>query len=138
MCAEKGNQMVTLTNAEERIMQILWDLENGFIKDIQEHFPNPKPPYTTISTIVRVLVKKEIVSFKSYGGSYQYFPLITRKEYRNGQMARLVDIYFGNSLREVVNFFSEQKDLDGRDVNEALKMLEVLKKKKKKKKKKRK
>ncbi len=130
--------MVTLTKAEERIMQILWDLERGFIKDIQEQFPKPKPPYNTISTIVRVLVKKEIVSYKSYGGSYQYFPLITREEYRSEQMGRLMNNYFGNSLKEVVNFLSEKKDLDVDEVNEALKMLEDLKKSKKRKKNKRK
>lgn len=126
--------MVTLTKAEERIMQILWDLERGFIKDIQEQFPTPQPPYNTISTIVRVLVKKEIVSYKSYGGSYQYFPLITRDEYRSEQMGRLMNNYFGNSLKEVVNFLSEKKDLDVDEVNEALEMLEDLKKSKKKKK----
>jgi len=120
--------MVTLTKAEERIMQILWDLERGFIKDIQEHFPKPKPPYNTISTIVRVLVKKEIVSFKSYGGSYQYFPLITRDEYRSAQMGRLMNNYFGNSLKEVVSFFSENRSLDVDELDEALKMLEDLKK----------
>jgi len=128
--------MVTLTKAEERIMQILWDLDRGFIKDIQEQFPKPKPPYNTISTIVRVLVKKEIVSYKSYGGSYQYFPLITREEYRSEQMGRLMHNYFGNSLKEVVNFLSEKKDLDVDEVNEALQMLEELKKSKKGKKKK--
>ena len=130
--------MVTLTKAEERIMQILWDLEKGFIKDIQEQFPKPKPPYNTISTIVRVLVKKEIVSYKSYGGSYQYFPLITREEYRSEQMGRLMNNYFGNSLKEVVNFLSEKKDLDVDELNEALQMLEDLKKGKKGKKNKRK
>jgi len=128
--------MVTLTKAEERIMQILWDLERGFIKDIQEQFPKPKPPYNTISTIVRVLVKKEIVSYKSYGGSYQYFPLISREDYRSEQMGRLMNNYFGNSLKEVVNFLSEKKDLDVDEVNEALQMLEDLKKNKKGKKKK--
>lgn len=126
--------MVTLTKAEERIMQILWDLKRGFIKDIQENFPEPQPPYNTISTIVRVLVKKEIVSYKSYGGSYQYFPLITREEYRSDQMGRLMNNYFGNSLKEVVNFLSEKKDLDVDEVNEALQMLEELKKSKKRKK----
>jgi len=128
--------MVTLTKAEERIMQILWDLERGFIKDIQEQFPKPKPPYNTISTIVRVLVKKEIISYKSYGGSYQYYPLITREEYRSEQMGRLMSNYFGNSLKEVVSFFSETKDLDVDEVNEALQMLEELKSSKKSKKKK--
>ena len=123
--------MVTLTKAEERIMQILWDLEKGFIKDIQEKFPDPQPPYNTISTIVRVLVKKEIVSYKSYGGSFQYYPLVSREDYRGDQMGRLVKNYFGNSLKEVVNFLSDKRDLDVDEVNEALQMLEELKKKKK-------
>jgi predicted transcriptional regulator len=122
--------MTTLTKAEERIMQILWDLERGFIKDIQEQFPDPQPPYNTISTIVRVLVKKEIVSYKSYGGSYQYFPMITKEEYRSEQMGRLMKNYFGNSLKEVVNFFSEKKDLDVGELDEAMRMLEELKKQK--------
>ena len=122
--------MVTLTKAEERIMQILWDLKRGFIKDIQENFPEPQPPYNTISTIVRVLVKKEIVSYKTYGGSYQYFPLITRDEYRKDQMGRLMKNYFGNSMKEVVSFFSEKKDLDVDELDEAMRMLEDLKKQK--------
>ncbi len=123
--------MATLTKAEERIMQILWDIDQGFIKDIQEHFPDPKPPYNTISTIVRVLVKKKIVSYKSYGGSHQYYPLISREKYRSEQMNRLMRNYFGNSLKEVVNFFSEKKDLDVNELDEALKMLEDLKQMKK-------
>lgn len=123
--------MVTLTKAEERIMQILWDLERGFIKDIQEQFPEPQPPYNTISTIVRVLVKKEIVSFKTYGGSHQYYPLITKEEYRGDQMGSLVNNYFDNSLSEVVNFLSEKKDLDVDELTEAMAMLEELMKKKK-------
>ena len=122
--------MVTLTKAEERIMQILWDLKRGFIKDIQENFPEPQPPYNTISTIVRVLVKKEIVSYKTYGGSYQYFPLISRDEYRKDQMGRLMKNYFGNSMKEVVSFFSEKKDLDVDEVDEVMRMLEDLKKQK--------
>ena len=123
--------MVTLTKAEERIMQILWDIDKGFIKDIQEHFPDPRPPYNTISTIVRVLVKKEIVSYKTYGGSYQYYPLISKEEYRSDQMGSLVRNYFGNSFKEVVNFLSEKKNLDVDELDEALRMLEDLKKKKK-------
>ena len=121
--------MATLTKAEERIMQILWNIDKGFIKDIQEKFPDPRPPYNTISTIVRVLVKKGILSYKSYGGSYQYYPLITREKYRSEQMGRLMSNYFGNSLKEVVHFFSERRDMDVEELDEALKMLEELKKK---------
>lgn len=122
--------MTTLTKAEERIMKILWKIEKGFIKDILEHFPKPKPPYNTISTIIRVLVKKEIVSYKSYGGSHQYFPLITEDEYKKTQMGKLVNDYFNNSFKQVVNFFSENKKLNIDEVDEVMQMLEELKKKK--------
>ncbi|HKL08961.1 MAG TPA: BlaI/MecI/CopY family transcriptional regulator [Bacteroidales bacterium] len=123
--------MITLTKAEERIMKILWKIEKGFIHDILEHFPKPKPPYNSVSTIVRVLVKKDIVSFKKFGNTYQYYPLISKEEYRKSQMGRLLKEYYNNSLKQVVNFFSENKDLDIDEVEEAMKMLAEIKKQKK-------
>ncbi|MCT4587667.1 MAG: BlaI/MecI/CopY family transcriptional regulator [Carboxylicivirga sp.] len=122
---------ITLTKAEEKIMKLLWELEKGFIKDIIELMPEPKPPYNSVSTIVRVLVKKEIVGFTKYGSTYEYYPLITKEEYRKSQMGSLVKGYFNNSFSQVVNFFSENKNLKIEEVNEAIKMLEELKKKKK-------
>ena len=103
--------MITLTKAEERIMQILWTIKKGFIKDIQDDFPEPKPPYNTVSTIVRVLVKKKIVFYNKYGNTYQYYPLITKEEYSKSQMNSLVSNYFNNSFKNVVNFFSESKNV---------------------------
>ncbi len=123
--------MVTLTKAEERIMKILWKIEKGFVHDILEHFPNPKPPYNSVSTIVRVLVKKEIVSFKKYGNTYEYYPLITKEDYRKGQMGKLLKEYYNNSLKQVVNFFSENKNLNVEELEEVMKMLDEIKKKKK-------
>ncbi len=123
--------MTTLTKAEERIMKILWKIEKGFINDILEYFPDPKPPYNSVSTIVRVLVKKEIVSFKKYGNTYEYYPLITKEDYKKGQMSRLLKDYYNNSLKQVVNFFSENKDLDIDEVDEVMKMLNEIKDKKK-------
>ncbi len=120
--------MVTLTKAEEKIMRLLWELKKGFVKDIIEKMPDPKPPYNSVSTIVRVLVKKEIVGFNKYGGTYEYYPLITKEEYRKSQLGSLVKGYFNNSLSQVVSFFSENKNLKIEEVNEAIKMLEELKK----------
>lgn len=119
--------MVTLTKAEEKIMMILWDIEKGFIKDIQDQYPDPKPPYNSISTIVRVLVQKEIVGYTAYGKSHQYHPLIEKEEYSKGQLSRLVKDYYDNSLKQVVSFFSESKKLDKKELDEAIKMLEELK-----------
>ncbi len=123
--------MVTLTKAEEKIMKILWGIKRGFIKDIIEEYPDPKPPYNSVSTIVRVLVQKEIVGFKAYGNSHQYHPLITKDDYSKGQMKRLVTDYYNNSLSQVVNFFTESKKLDDKELDEAMRMLEELKSKKK-------
>ena len=120
-------EMVTLTKAEEKIMKILWGIGEGFIKDIIEQYPDPKPPYNSVSTIVRVLVQKEIIGFKAYGNTHQYFPLITREEYSKGQLSRLVKDYYNNSLTEVVSFFSESKKLDEKELDEVMKMLEDLK-----------
>jgi BlaI family transcriptional regulator, penicillinase repressor len=122
--------MNTLTKAEEKIMQILWKIEKGFIKDILDEFEEPKPPYNTVSTIVRVLVKKEIVSFNKFGNTYEYFPLMTKEDYRNSQMNKLVSNYFNNSFKKVVNFFSENEDLSINEVDEVMKMLEDIKNKK--------
>ena len=123
--------MVTLTKAEEKIMKILWGIEKGFIKDIIEQYPDPKPPYNSVSTIVRVLVQKEIIGYNAYGNSHQYYPLVSKSDYSKGQMKRLVTDYYNNSLAQVVNFFSERKKLDEKELDEAMRMLEELKAKKK-------
>ena len=119
--------MITLTKAEEKIMKILWDIDKGFIKDILQQYPDPKPPYNSVSTIVRVLVQKEIVGYEAFGNSHQYHPLITKEEYRKGQLSRLVSDYYNNSLKQVVNFFSESKELDDKELDEVMKLLKALK-----------
>ncbi len=119
--------MVTLTKAEEKIMMILWDIKKGFIKDIIEEYPEPKPPYNSVSTIVRVLVQKEIVGYTAYGKSHQYYPLIHKDEYSKGQLSRLMKDYYNDSLKQVVNFFSESKKLDDKELDEAIQLLKELK-----------
>ncbi|MCE7993928.1 MAG: BlaI/MecI/CopY family transcriptional regulator [Roseivirga sp.] len=119
--------MTTLTKAEEKIMKILWGIGKGFIKDIIEQYPDPKPPYNSVSTIVRVLVQKDIVGYKAYGNTHQYYPKISKEEYRKGQLSRLVSDYYNNSFRQVVNFFSESKQLNEKELDEAIKLLKSLK-----------
>lgn len=119
--------MTTLTKAEEKIMKILWGIEKGFIKDILEQYPDPKPPYNSVSTIVRVLVQKDIVGYDAYGNSHRYYPKISKEEYSKGQLSRLVTDYYNNSLKQVVNFFSESKQLNEKELDEAIKLLESLK-----------
>lgn len=119
-----------LTKAEEKIMQILWKLEKGFIKDILERFDKPKPAYTTVATIVRILEKKGFVSYKSYGNAYQYYPLISKEEYSEKHLNPLFRKYFKGSVKDVVSFFADNNNVDTDDIDDAIEILTELKKKK--------
>ena len=116
--------MKELTKAEEQIMNILWDIEKGFVKDVLELFPEPKPAYNTVSTIIRILEKKEFLAHKSYGNSHQYYPLVGREEYTKNYLNSLVSSYFGNSLEQMVSFFSKQNKVD---IKEAEKIIDLMK-----------
>lgn len=103
--------MKELTRAEEQIMQILWKTGEGFVGDILEHFPDPKPAYNTVSTITRILVKKGFVGYHSFGKSHQYYPLISKDEYSKTFFRRFVKNYFGDSYQELASFFTREENL---------------------------
>ncbi len=127
-------EIKVLTNAEEEIMQILWRLKKAFIKEILEKFSEPKPAYSTVSTIIRILFEKGFVKYKAYGRTYQYFPVISKDEYRKTRMSSFVRNYFSNSYQKMVSFFVRE---DFITVKEMDKIMEVLSKEEKEKHKKR-
>ena len=104
-------------------MQILWKLEKGFVNDILEAMPEPKPAYNTVSTIVRILEKKEFVSHIAFGKSHQYYPLIDHKTYTKGFMTSVLDNFFGGSVGNMVNFLSDDKRISASEADEIIKML---------------
>jgi predicted transcriptional regulator len=116
--------MKELTKAEEQVMQILWDIEKGFVKDILEQFPEPKPAYNTVSTIVRILEKKEFVSYKVFGNSHQYYPLISKKEYTKTFLQGFLSGYFSNSYKQLVSFFSKEENLTIKEMEEIKTLIE--------------
>src|SRR5690349_3481804 len=95
-----------LTKAEEQVMQILWRLKQAFLKDIVEEFPQPRPAYTTISTVIRVLVRKQIVGFKTYGKTNQYYPLISKTENFKTKLKPIITNYFNGSKTDMASFFA--------------------------------
>jgi BlaI family transcriptional regulator, penicillinase repressor len=120
-----------LTRAEEQIMQILWRLEKAFVKDIVDQMPNPKPAYNTVSTIVRILEKKEFVGHTAYGKTHEYFPLISKKEYTGTYLKGFIKNYFGNSYRQMVSFFAKEEDLSVKEMEEIISLLTAELKKQK-------
>ena len=123
--------MKELTKAEEQIMQILWKLKAGFVKEIRDQLPEPKPAYNTVSTIVRILEKKGFVSYTAYGKTHQYFPLIKKDEYKQQTLKRLVKNYFSNSYGEMVSFFTRDENLSASELEEIVKIIhkELIKQK---------
>lgn len=119
-----------LTHAEEEVMQILWKIEKGFVKDILIHFPDPKPAYNTVSTIVRILESKGFVAYTAFGKTHEYFPLITKDEYKKVFMKSMIKNYFGNSYKNMVSFFVDQGEISTREMDELLKDISKTKKSK--------
>jgi BlaI family penicillinase repressor len=110
-----------LTRAEDQVMQILWKLEKGFVKDIIEEMPDPKPAYNTVSTIVRILETKGFVDHKAYGKTHEYFPLITRDRYTKFYLNNLIKGYFNGSFENLVSFFAKENKMNTKDLEKLLK-----------------
>ena len=105
-----------LTRSEEQVMQILWDLGEGLVKDILDRFDEPKPARNTVSTVVRILEKKGFVGHKDYGKVFVYYPLVQKKEYSGKQLFGLMNNYFNNSFPAMASFFAKENDLSIKDL----------------------
>lgn len=110
--------MKELTRAEEQVMQILWRIGKGYVNDLLEYFPEPKPAYNTVSTIIRILEKKEVVGHEAIGKSHRYYPLVTKPEYTGLSLRALLKGYFSNSHKQMVSFFAQENDLSVSEMEE--------------------
>ena len=114
--------MKSLTKTEEQIMQIIWSLEKCFVKDIIAKI-NPKPPYNTISSVVRLLEEKKFVAHKAYGKTHEYYPIISKKQYRKFSFSSFFNNYFEGSMEQLVSHFMEDEQVDQKEVEALLKKL---------------
>ncbi len=119
--------MKELTKAEEEIMQVLWELDSAFVKDIITKLPKPKPAYNTVSTIVRILQQKGFVGHETHGKSHQYYPLVTKEAYTRSFMKGFVKRYFSGSYRQMVSFFTKEDNLSLSELEQLLKELKSKK-----------
>lgn len=122
------DKMKELTRAELQIMQILWEKERAFVNEIREEMPEPRPAYNTISTVLRVLVEKDFVSYQSFGKTYQYYPLVVREDYRECYMSNVINNFFSGSVKAVVSFFARRESLSEQEIDEIIDILNENKK----------
>lgn len=113
-----------LTKAESEVMQILWKKKQAFVQEIIDEMPIPKPAYNTVSTVVRVLEQKGMVSHEAFGRAHRYFPTINKEAYTRGFMKNVMTNYFGNSLSQMVSFFTRQENLSIKEMEEIKHLME--------------
>ena len=113
-----------LTRAEEEVMQILWEIEKGMVHDLLEKFPDPKPAYNTVSTIIRILEQKGFVGHKAYGRTHEYFPVISKTAYTKSSFRGFMTNYFGNSYKSLASFFATEGKLSMRELEEIQKTID--------------
>jgi predicted transcriptional regulator len=110
--------MKKLTKAEEQIMQVLWELEKGFVNDIVSQLPEPKPAYNTVSTIVRILEQKGFIAHKAYGRTHEYFPVVQKEDYSREYLNNFTQNYFSNSYKALASFFAQSETLSIKELEE--------------------
>ncbi|MDE5944991.1 MAG: BlaI/MecI/CopY family transcriptional regulator [Rikenella sp.] len=109
---QKGkNQPLELTRAELEVIQHIWRLGEAFLGEVVEQFVEPRPAYTTISTVIRTLETKGFVKHRVVGKSHRYSPAVSKEEYRAGFMKRVVSNFFNNSPGQVLSFLAESGSL---------------------------
>jgi len=119
-------KMETLTKTEEKIMQIMWTIKKGVVKDVIDQMPEPKPPYNTISSVVRILEKKGFVTHKAYGKTHEYFPKISKSTYKRQTFKKLLSNYFEGSYKNVVSFMLDEKEIDEKQILELKEIIENI------------
>lgn len=116
--------MKELTRAELQIMQILWKIQSGFLKEIHEQFPQPRPATTTVSTMLRILVKKEFLTFDSFGKQHRYRPLVSKKAYAKARLKGFLGQFFDGSPQALLSFFAADNDMSLKELEEMQSILQ--------------
>jgi len=116
--------MQKLTNKEEEIMQVLWKLEKAFDKDVLAEIKEDKPHYNTLSTIIRNLEEKGYVGYTAFGKTHQYYPIISKEDYKERYMNTAIENYFNNSYKNVVSFFAKEEKISVDDLKEIIALIE--------------
>jgi predicted transcriptional regulator len=114
-----------LTKAEEEIMLVMWKLKEATIREVMNELDEPDTPYTTVSTVVRVLEKKAFVGHRAVGTTYLYHPLLEKKDYLKGYLSGIVSNYFDGSFSRLAAFFAKENDLNLGELHELMGEIET-------------
>ena len=116
--------MKKLTNKEREIMDLYWQHGPMFVRELQEHYADPKPHFNTLSTLVRLLEKNGFLSHRQFGNTYQYYPVVSENEYGRSSLAGSIRNYFGDSYLSAVSSFVKEEKVSVDELRELLEKIE--------------
>ncbi len=114
-----------LTKSEEQLMEIIWQQEKVFMKDILNEYPEPKPAGTTIATLLKRMQDKGFVAYETFGNSRQYYPLVKKTAYFSKEVGGIVKNYFNNSALQFASFFTSSSNMTPEELADLKKIIDV-------------
>ena len=121
---------MTLTKAEEQLMEIIWANEKIFMKEIMDNYPNPKPALTTVATLLKRIQDKGFAGYTVFGNSRQYYPLVKKADYFSKSVKGMIKNYFGDSALQFASFFTSMNSMSKSELQELRKIIDQEIKKK--------
>ena len=115
--------MMKLAKREEQIMQVFWDLNKAYIRDIIPLLPDPKPHYNSVATMIKILEEKGFLDHETAGNMHIYFPVISRENYQKFALKDVVSQYFDNSYPRMLAFFAKEQNLSEKELNEIVNII---------------
>ncbi len=117
-------KMRELTKAEEQVMQVIWNVGQGFANEIMAAYPEPKPAYNTVLSIIKILEKKGFVKHETFCRAHRYSPAISREEYSHRYLGSVVERYFNNSYLDLVSAFAKKENFSIEELEEMRKTID--------------
>lgn len=116
--------MKGLTAKEEEIMGYFWKKGPLFVKEMLAFYEEPKPHFNTLSTIVRGLEEKGFLGHRTYGNTYQYYPVMSESDFRKVTLRNVISKYFNNSYLNAVSSLVEEEDISLNELKELIQKVE--------------
>lgn len=113
-----------LTPKEEELMQFLWEHGPISISKLVELYPDPKPHFNTVSTVMRRLEAKGFVGHEEVGASFHYHAIAKKVDFRSRSFGDFIKNYFGGSYYGAVSALVEEDKISADELKELLELVE--------------
>ena len=118
--------MKALSEREQEVMNVIWEVRNCCVEDVLQHLTEPKPAYTTVQTFMRILEQKEFLAHRREGKKHIFYPLVEKAEYTRWSLKHMKDNLFGGSAKSLLNTFIRDNELSGSDISDLMELLSEL------------